>query len=320
MIFADKLIQLRKKSGWSQEELAEQLGVSRQSVSKWEGAQSFPDIEKIVKMSQLFGVSTDYLLKEDEEEPSFVEIDEAPKIRRVTMEEAAEFLTIKENTSKQIAFATFLCIVSPVCLLLLGGYHAYTGAITDYAAGGIGMTVLLVLAAAAVAIFISVGGKTRRFEYLESEPFETEYGVSGMVKKRRDQFAETHTRYNIIGTVLEIFSIVPLFAGVLAFGANEFMMTIMLCCLFPIAGAGVVFYILGGVKWASYEKLLQEGDYSVKNKKNRAFHGAYWAITTAVYLTLSFTTMGWGWTWLVWVIAGALYPALTAILRSRQSK
>ncbi len=321
MIFSDKLIQLRKKSGWSQEELAEQLGVSRQSVSKWEGAQSFPDIEKIVKMSQLFGVSTDYLLKEEEEEElSFVEIDESPKIRRVTMEEASEFLTIKENTSKQIAFATFLCIVSPVCLLFLGGYHAYTGAIKDYTAGGIGMTVLLILVAAAVAIFISVGGKTRRFEYLETELFETEYGVSGMVKKRRDQFADKHTRYNIVGTVLEIFSIIPLFAGVFVFGENELMMTVMLCCLFPIAGVGVVFFILGGVKWSSYEKLLQEGEYSVKNKKSKAFHGAYWAIITAVYLAVSFTTTGWGWTWFIWVIAGALYPALLAMLRPHQSK
>ena len=62
MIFADKLIQLRKKSGWSQEELAEQMGVSRQSISKWEGAQSIPDLEKIIRLAQLFSVSTDYLL------------------------------------------------------------------------------------------------------------------------------------------------------------------------------------------------------------------------------------------------------------------
>ena len=63
MIFADKLIALRKKAGWSQEELAQQLNVSRQSVSKWEGAQSVPDLDKIVQFSRIFGVSTDYLLK-----------------------------------------------------------------------------------------------------------------------------------------------------------------------------------------------------------------------------------------------------------------
>ena len=49
MILADKLITLRKKAGWSQEELAQQLNVTRQSVSKWEGAQSVPDMERFFK-------------------------------------------------------------------------------------------------------------------------------------------------------------------------------------------------------------------------------------------------------------------------------
>lgn len=319
MIFADKLIQLRKKSGWSQEELAEQLGVSRQSVSKWEGAQSFPDIEKIVKMSQLFGVSTDYLLKEDEEEPSYIEIDETSKVRRVSMEEAGEFLSIKEKTAKWIALATFLCIISPVCLMLLGGTYEYTHAISDYAAGGVGMVVMLVIVATAVAIYISAGSKTKRFEYLSTDVFETEYGVSGMVKKRRDQYAPVHTRYNIIGTILVILSIVPLFAGVTVFGQDEFAMTLMLCCLFPIAGVGVIFYILGGIRWASYERLLQEGEFSVKNKNNRTFHGVYWAIVTAVFLAVSFGFNAWGWSWLIWVIAGVLYPALLELIKPRNN-
>lgn len=72
MILADKITALRKKAGWSQEELAEQLGVTRQSVSKSEGAQSVPDMDKVVQMSRLFGVTTDFLLKDElsEEEPA----------------------------------------------------------------------------------------------------------------------------------------------------------------------------------------------------------------------------------------------------------
>ena len=62
MILAEKIMSLRRKKEWSQEKLAEQLGVSRQSVSKWESSASIPDIEKIIRMSELFGVSTDYLL------------------------------------------------------------------------------------------------------------------------------------------------------------------------------------------------------------------------------------------------------------------
>ena len=68
MLLSEKSMSLRKRNGWSQEELAQQLGVSRQSVSKWESMASMPDIQKIMAMSELFGVSTDYLLKDELEE------------------------------------------------------------------------------------------------------------------------------------------------------------------------------------------------------------------------------------------------------------
>ena len=63
MNIADRIQQLRKTKGISQEELADKIGVSRQSVSKWESEQTTPDIEKIILMSDYFEVSTDYLLK-----------------------------------------------------------------------------------------------------------------------------------------------------------------------------------------------------------------------------------------------------------------
>ena len=65
MILADKIIENRKKNGWSQEDLAEKLGVSRQSVSKWESAQAIPDLKKILQLSEVFGVSTDYLIRDE---------------------------------------------------------------------------------------------------------------------------------------------------------------------------------------------------------------------------------------------------------------
>ena len=59
MILAEKIAALRKKNGWSQEDLAMELNVSRQSVSKWESAASIPDLDKILQLSRIFGVSTD---------------------------------------------------------------------------------------------------------------------------------------------------------------------------------------------------------------------------------------------------------------------
>ena len=117
MIFADKLILLRKKAGWSQEELADQMNVTRQSVSKWEGAQSVPDLEKMIRLSKLFGVSTDYLLKDEIEEAENISLsDDAPTLRRVSMDEANTFLSVKLWTAKTIAYADFLCILSPIAI------------------------------------------------------------------------------------------------------------------------------------------------------------------------------------------------------------
>ncbi len=63
MNIADRIQYLRKQKGLSQEELADMVGVSRQSVSKWESEQSIPDLEKIITMSDIFEVTTDYILK-----------------------------------------------------------------------------------------------------------------------------------------------------------------------------------------------------------------------------------------------------------------
>lgn len=147
---------LRKRAGWSQEELAAQLGVSRQSVSKWEGAQSVPDMQKVVQMSRLFGVTTDYLLREElgEPEPAPAETD-AP-LRCVTMEQATDYLALRQAAAPKLAAATLLCVLSPAALLLLAALSDRPGAaISENAAAGIGLCVLLVLVAAAVAVFIT---------------------------------------------------------------------------------------------------------------------------------------------------------------------
>ena len=93
MTFSDKLTALRKKEGWSQEELAERLNVSRQSVSKWESAQSMPDIDKILQLSSLFSVTTDCLLKDTQAEPEYTEDDTSP-LPRIKALTAAYWLVV----------------------------------------------------------------------------------------------------------------------------------------------------------------------------------------------------------------------------------
>ena len=156
MIFAEKVLNLRRKNGWSQEELAQKAGVSRQSISKWESAASIPDIDKILELSRIFGVSTDYLLKDDMEQVEFTREDEAGGARRVSLEEANAFLRDKRTQARQIALGVLLCIVSPVLLFLLGGLSEPNPwvELSEGVAGGVGMGALLLLVAAAVATFL----------------------------------------------------------------------------------------------------------------------------------------------------------------------
>lgn len=315
MIFADKLVQLRKKAGWSQEELAEQMNVTRQSVSKWEGAQSVPDLEKIILLSELFGVSTDYLLKDRIEDAECnIPSDDLSALRHVSMEEANAFLSVKAKTSKAIALATFLCFLSPVCLLMIlvsieeiSAYSlAYNVAVV------IGITVLLLLVTAAAALFISSGRKTAEYGFLKKEIFETEYGVSEMVSELKAKYSKTYTRNNIIGVGFCIMSMISLLVG-----AIFNYVTVMLSAFFVLVGIGVVLFVRSGIIWASYEKLLQEGDYSKEKKWNRyvisAVSVAYWLIAAAVYLGYSLYTNNWEYSWVIFVIAGVAFPAIVII-------
>ena len=304
MILADKIMTLRKKAGWSQEELAAQLNVSRQSVSKWESAQSIPDMDKVVQMSRLFGVTTDFLLKDEieiEEHTQSEPVDEPP-LRRVTMEEASAYLALRREAAPKIALATFLCIISPVALLMLAAMSELSRfGISENAAAGIGLCVLLVLVAIGVALFLTCSAKARDFDFLEEVPFETEYGVSGMVKERKQSFAAAYARLNIIGTVLCILSAV--------------------CLLLIIAGMGCVAFTYGGTIQSSMERLLEEGDYTRQQKSRRSIKGAvstvYWLLVTALFMWYTFGPSGNGqarYSWFIWAIAGVLYSAVMLVV------
>ena len=322
MILADKIVTLRKRAGWSQEELAAQLGVSRQSVSKWEGAQSVPDMQKVVQMSRLFGVTTDYLLKEELGEPEPAQSEPDAPLRCVTMEQAADYLSLRQAAAPKLALATLLCVLSPVALLLLAALSDRPGAaLSENAAAGIGLCVLLVLVAAAVAVFITCAAQVKAYAFLETEPFETAYGVTGMVRERRAAAAPEHTRGKVAGTVLCILSAVPLFIAVCLNGP-DLLYVAAVCLLLVLAGVGSALFVYGGVYQAAMDRLLEEGDYVRPRKRQNGVVGAissiYWLTVTAAYLLWTF---GPWWdaqpqdTWILWAVAGVLYGAVMALVR-----
>ena len=329
MILADKIIENRKKNGWSQEDLAEKLGVSRQSVSKWESAQAIPDMKKILQLSEVFGVSTDYLIKDEIEEKPAMEL--APvdngleeTVRSVSMEEAVSFLKYNETAARRISTGVMLCILSPVLLILLGGLaEAGFIPVEERIAELGGTAILLIMIAAAVGMFIREGMRGKKYEYLEKIDIETEYGVNGMVKERRDTYAETHSRRLIIGVMLCIISAVPLLGAEAVHYSNNTDLFPILCValLLVMCAVGVKLIVLTCTRQGGYDRLLEEGDYSRLNKKAGRYDGVYWAIATAVYLGWSFATSRGELTWMVWPVAGVLFAAyreiMKAIVRSR---
>lgn len=335
MILADKLIDLRKKNGWSQEDLADKLGVSRQSISKWESAQSVPDMNRILKLSELFGVSTDYLLK-DELGPEAMggELvptpDTEPPLRQVSMEEATAFLAHRELAARRIALGVMLCILSPILLILLcGTQEAGRLTLSQAQAAGLGLVALFLLVGGAVALFVTTGLKGSRFEYLTKIPFETAYGVDGMVKDRREKYRHSFNSLLTVGIVLCVLSVLPLFLTLIFFGEGatpeeSFPHVASLGLLLAIAAGGVYLIVRASMLWGSYQILLQDGSYSkaikAENQRNETLAAIYWCAVTAGYLTWSFLTNDWQKTWIVWPIAGVLYGLVLAVAKSMRSK
>lgn len=311
MILADKIIEERKKNGWSQEELANKLGVSRQAVSKWESSGSIPDLQRILQMSELFGVTTDYLLKDEIEEEPLNEYTETNTIK-VSMEEANQYLDMKSKGLRIVANATSLCVLSPVPLIVLGTMTE------DHTLVGFSLVFLLVLVAIAVYLFVNYGIRDASMQHLEKESFETEYGVSGMVRERRKQYEPAFTRNIAIGVVLCILSVIPaIMAGVME--ADDSTSGISVGILLIIVSIGVNILIRAGMIKSSYDTLLQEGEYTKEEKhlkkKTDDFSGAYWCFVVATYLGWSFWTNNWKMTWIIWPVAGVLYAAVLGIVK-----
>jgi len=306
MILAEKIMSLRKQNGWSQEELSEQLDVSRQSVSKWESGTSIPDIEKIIKMSQLFSVSTDYLLKETDDDientevnkvvsdNAFTESESQNAARQISMEFASEFLDATKRISKRFAIAVSTCVLSPIVLIILGTMAedaSYN--VSESFAAGVGLTVLLLMVAAAVMVFILDGMKLSKYEFLEKEPIKLMYGVEAVVTRNKEMYEPTFRICIATGVILCILSVVPIsIAG--AVKASDFICGIMVAILLAVVSIGVFLFVSSGMVYGSFQKLLQLDDYDPEEKKNKKryekAYGAYWCIVTAGYLAWSFVT------------------------------
>lgn len=122
MDLSEKILTLRKAKGLTQEELAEKLNVSRQSVSKWESAQAVPELDKIVAMSAVFDATTDYLLKSSEIEDLSVKTE--------MLEKQQEQMLVREQRQKKIRMCVLYGIV--IYLVYFAVYFMERGLIWNH--------------------------------------------------------------------------------------------------------------------------------------------------------------------------------------------
>lgn len=312
-----RIISLRKNKNMTQVDLADKLGISYQAVSSWERGATIPDLDKILKMSQLFGVSTDFLLKDEIEETiPLEEVDGGEESRSISPEEANTYMDLVKAVSGKMAAAISLLILSPISLILLGGMSEYYSMMTEDMAGGIGMVILLVMVAIGVAVLILNGMKLSKYEYLEQEEISLQYGVQGIVEKKREEYEEKYRTNIVIGVVLCILGVIPLMLAA-GFKADDFVAVCCVDILLVFVAVAVNFFVRSGMIYGSYEKLLQTGDFTPDKKrvgkKLSYLPGIYWCTATAIYLAISFYTMRWDTSWIIWPVAGVLYAAVYGI-------
>ena len=311
MTLAEKIVFYRKQRLWSQEDLAEQLNVSRQSVSKWESGASVPELDKIILLAQIFEITTDELLLDAEPEQR-QSAPEQDRLRRVTLQEGRRYAELTRETARKFAPAVAACVCSPTPLLLLGGLSEYRGTVSEGFAAGVGMTVLLLIVAAAVAVFITGGMKLSQYKYIEEEPFLGDPDMVRWAQGERQRRTPMFTRCIVIGVTLCILGVIPLIL-LGCMGVGDFYLVLVLDVLLWLVALATILFVYGGMTYGCFTQLLQRDDYTPERKRaDQKLGGAYWCVVTAVYLAVSFLTGRWDKTWIIWACAGVLYGGICA--------
>lgn len=315
MNLGEKIMMLRKKQGLSQEELAYKLDVSRQSVSKWESNQSTPDINKLIILSEMFGVSVDYLLKEDTLD-SEITVEQAVKRTSsniVSKELAREYLKHSKRMARLLALGiTFFVLSSLPMMIFLAnkGYKPFSMTISLI----ISLVIFFVLVIFGVGLMIFVSFKNQTYKYIYDDDFLLGDGVTIEIENSKNAYAPKFMLSIIIGVTLCVLSIIPticfslLLANFVGFGVAIMLM---------LVDVAIVLFVYSTTQWFALQRLLREGEFTKENRQvdqlNGKIGGIYWPLVIAIYLAYSFITGDWDRSWVVWPVSSVLFAVVTGI-------
>ncbi len=314
MTLQDKISKLRKKNGWSQEDLADKLYVTRQAVSKWESGQSLPDVEKIVHMSKLFGVTTDYLLNEEIEAEDVIEESVANDNKILEQDDVDAYLRTEKTKSIYYAISVCLMLFSPVIYMILK-----LVSVENYALiGGIVAAVLLALG---ISIYFIADARGNEYKYInKGAKFTLGYGVNDYVTEMHKSYQKIISRQSFVLILICILDALVLTLFTFLYKVDSMITSIATIVTFVLLSAAgpvaVVFYSKG----ISMRRLLKQGDYAPENLARTKIIGIAGSILSVCALTgcsiYGYITEDWGRSIAIFVGGGlVLWVIIEKIIR-----
>jgi len=318
MILAAKIVNLRKNSGWSQEELAEKMNVSRQSVSKWESTSSIPDLNRIIMLAKIFDTSTDYLLKDENESFDSQDESQEPGAVQISLEQAVQYVANKVELSALITKGVILCVCSVIPLFFfLAMAETNKLNLTNDIAAAIGIVCILIMVSIGTSFFIKTNQYDTNTDAIDNEPFELTYGVHSIFQEKLQKFRVTYNRRLSLGIFIFTISFVPLMFASVFLGTSDIILMMLIVLILMIA-AGI--YIVAPVcaKYDAYNNILKDSNLdtptSKRTKRAEKLAAFYWPLLTAIFIGWSLWTMDWGVTWIIWPVGAVLFVALVGLM------
>ncbi len=304
MNFGANLTAARKAKALSQEELAEKLNVSRQTIYKWEAGITYPDIDKLCEIARALEVSTSYLLdgqEQSEPDPSAEAYKAEASVRICTPDEKA---AVQHYTrfARMIGACTMLILISVGVLVLLGGL------LSAPFAGALSVVQLLCCIALAVVGYVMAG--------LRHEAFQKECTGELRFEKKEQKAAQRPFAVKIAAGLSLIFAGV-IFVVIAGFSAQEILPYIAVAALLALIGIAVYLFITAGILYDLYMgEESPRGHHEKQADPSEAVCGIIMILATAAFLLLGLVWNLWHPGWVAFPIGGLLCGCVSLIFQA----
>ena len=315
MSFREKLTLLRKKKGYTRIELAELVGVSYRTVTTWENGDAMPDIDKLVRLSEVLGVSTDLLLMES------VVLDESgnptcksEEKRSVDTAEIAEYLKAKYKASLLASIAILIQVLSVIAFTV---FITVSNETDKSFFVFIGLGSFVIIAYASILIFALSFKATKRFGYITKGSFTLSPGTEEAIDKAESENRNTLRIRNAIGVG---FFVMALALRFLKLGSGALVTSIVTIASLLLLGIGVTLFVMSGIERSVLYTLKNPASSPEEALKRteKATKNAIAILFVLAYLAYSFGVGDWSKSWLIlvlWLATSAIASMAFSLIR-----